>query len=566
VLLGVFVFSRMNKLSWDNEQGMIVAGMDIASILILLIYVVFIIFADTPLVRFIIEERTADAASFSMIAGIMFGLIRGLRAKIRDILGPVESSQRAYSTRIDIDAPAEQVWSVVTDFESYHTWNPLLTDVQGKLVVDGELRVRAAFAPMAVRATVTAVDKPNQFEWEDHVPLNLLRPVFSVYLLPLPENRTRVVIAEIFTGALLPLVGRRLDNQMPPLYDAMGKALAQQVKQRNSEIQHKGQTRSDSNILLAQKDNQYPKRSINFMRIIIGLLALFGVLIAGGLFIAGAGLVIAIISLVVYGVLLYLVLPRLLNVLGLHPHYKGREFNLPGKKALVIGTNHDTLGDTGKKTGVALSELSVPYYQFLDAGMEVDLASPEGGNIPIDPQTSRWPIPTPADRRFLKDEIAMNKIEKSLCIDDLNFKEYDVVFMAGGWGASYDLGYSEVLGEKTTDAYLNGAVLGSVCHGALGFLNVKDEYGKPLLEGRNATGVTDKQVRELGINITPMHPETELRKAGARFNSNTAFNDFFADITVVDGRLVTGQNQNAGAETAQKMMMLVEKIDEGQKV
>ncbi len=73
-------------------------------------------------------------------------------------------------------------------------------------------------------------------------------------------------------------------------------------------------------------------------------------------------------------------------------------------------------------------------------------------------------------------------------------------------------------------------------------------------------------MRELGINITPMHPETELRKAGAKFNSNTAFNDFFADITVVDGRLVTGQNQNAGAETAQKMMILVEKIAEGQTV
>jgi putative intracellular protease/amidase len=160
----------------------------------------------------------------------------------------------------------------------------------------------------------------------------------------------------------------------------------------------------------------------------------------------------------------------------------------------------------------------------------------------------------------------MNKLENSLNIDDLDLKDYDIVFMAGGWGASYDLGYSEVLGEKTTEAYLDGAVLGSVCHGALGFLNVKDEYGKPLLEGRNATGVTDKQIRELGISITPMHPETELRKAGARFNSNTAFNDFFADITVVDGRLVTGQNQNAGAETAQKMMILVEKIAEGQRV
>lgn len=301
------------------------------------------------------------------------------------------------------------------------------------------------------------------------------------------------------------------------------------------------------------------------MRTILRSLALLGVVVVVVSF-AIAGPIAAVIALVVYGVLFYLALPRLLNVLGVHPHYKGREFNLPGKKALIIGTNHDTLGDTGNKTGVALSELSVPYYQFLDAKMEVDLASVNGGNIPIDPQTKRWPIPTPADRRFLADKTAMNKIENSLRIDDLDFKDYDIVFMAGGWGASYDLGYSELLGEKTTEAYANGAVLGSVCHGALGFLNVKDEDGNPLLQGRNATGVTDKQVRELGINITPMHPETELRKAGAKFNSNTAFNDFFADITVVDGRLVTGQNQNAGAETAQKMMILVEKIAEGQAV
>lgn len=278
------------------------------------------------------------------------------------------------------------------------------------------------------------------------------------------------------------------------------------------------------------------------------------------------GRIAGVIALIASGILYYLATPRVLHLLGVHPHYKGREFDLPGKKALVIGTNHDTLGNTGKKTGVALSELSVPYYQFLDANMEVDLASPQGGEIPIDPQTIQWPIPTPYDRRFLKDETAMTKLKNSFNIDDLDFKDYDIVFMAGGWGASYDLGKSEALGKKTTEAYADGAIVGSVCHGALGLLNVLDENGEPLLKGRNATGVTDKQIRELGINITPMHPETELRKAGAKFNSNTAFIDFFADITVVDGRVVTGQNQNSGAETAQKMMILVEKIAEGQTV
>jgi len=303
----------------------------------------------------------------------------------------------------------------------------------------------------------------------------------------------------------------------------------------------------------------------NKVKQLIFALALPGLIISAIVF-SFVGRVAGVVALIATSILYYLSAPWMLHVLGVHPHYKGREFNLPGKKALIIGTNHADLGDTGMKTGVALSELSVPYYQFLDANMHVDLASPSGGNIPIDPQTINWPIPTPDDKRFLKDETAMRKLKNSLNIADLDFKDYDIVFMAGGWGASYDLGYSEVLGEKTTEAYANNAVVGSVCHGALGLLNVKDENGEPLLKGRNATGVSDKQIRELGITITPMHPETELRKAGAKYNNNTAYVDFLADITVVDGRVVTGQNQNSGAETAQKMMMLVEKIAEGETV
>ncbi|MEO1439284.1 MAG: type 1 glutamine amidotransferase domain-containing protein [Chloroflexota bacterium] len=235
----------------------------------------------------------------------------------------------------------------------------------------------------------------------------------------------------------------------------------------------------------------------------IALLALPVIIIAAILFFAVSPLA-GLAGLVVGGFLYYILTPQVLHLLGVHPHYTGRTFDLTGKKALIIGTNHEDLGDTGMKTGVALSELSVPYYQFLDANMEVDLSSPKGGKIPIDPQTIRWPIPTPYDKRFLKDVTAMDRLNNSLNIEDLDFKDYDIVFMAGGWGASYDLGQSEVLGEKTTEAYANNAIVGSVCHGALGLLNVKDENGKSLLEGRNATGVTDKQIRELGISITPL--------------------------------------------------------------
>jgi len=263
------------------------------------------------------------------------------------------------------------------------------------------------------------------------------------------------------------------------------------------------------------------------------------------------------------GAVVYFGLPRALNRMGLHPHYEGRRFNLVGKRALVITTSHDTLGESGKATGVYASEMTWPYYEFLDANMQVDVASIQGGEIPIEPRSLRWPMVMSADKRYLADPDLQEKVRHSLKIDDLDFTQYDLVYMAGGWGAAYDLGTSEVLGRKISEAYAAGAVLGSVCHGALGFLQATDENGEPLLEGRHATGVSDKQVRELRITITPQHPETELRKIGAIYECNTGRRDFFANLTVVDGRIVTGQNQNAGSETAQKMMgVLVQEMAE----
>ncbi len=256
--------------------------------------------------------------------------------------------------------------------------------------------------------------------------------------------------------------------------------------------------------------------------------------------------------------LTYVGLPKLLNHLGLHPHYKGRRFNLLGKRGLVITTSHDTLGDTEKATGVYASEMTIPYYEFLDANMAVDVASIKGGEIPFEPVSLRWPLATPADRRYLADRDLREKVQESLPIDEVDFTDYDLVYIAGGWGAAYDLGTSEVLGRGISAAYAAGAVIGSVCHGSLGLLRATEPSGKPLVKDRHVTGVTDKQVQELGITITPQHPETELRKAGAIFESKSAFRDMFANLTVVDGLIVTGQNQNAGAETAQRMMALLQ--------
>ena len=276
---------------------------------------------------------------------------------------------------------------------------------------------------------------------------------------------------------------------------------------------------------------------------------------------------IKIVGGIVLGLaLLVLALPTILHKAGLHPEYDGEAVQLPaGKRALIIATNQAVLSapgeTTGDATGVMASEMTHPYYRFLDAGMQVDLASVKGGKIHVDPQTLNRILKTPEDDRFLADPAFLAKVENSMRIDDVDFTQYDIIFMSGGWGAAYDLGYSPVLAEKVSEAYYasNEPVIGGVCHGVLGLINAKDPDGKPLIAGRRMTGVTDKQIKELGIEITPQHPETELRKAGVVFESNTRFIDFLATLVVVDDeeRFVTGQNQNSGLEAANVVLKIV---------
>ena len=268
--------------------------------------------------------------------------------------------------------------------------------------------------------------------------------------------------------------------------------------------------------------------------------------------------------LLVGAVIFAAALPSILKSQGLHPDYDGPSYEVPNGRALIITTSHGVLnkpGETkGKKTGVFGSELSVPYYDFQDAGMSVDVASIKGGAIPIDPMSYRFMIITDADKRSRKDEAFQQKVTNSLKIDDVDFTEYDIVFLAGGWGAAYDLGQSDVLAAKISEAYYGSdAVIGGVCHGPLGLVKAKDENGGLLIAGRKMTGVTDKQIEELKINYTPLHPESALRAAGVIYEANTAKRDLFATHVVIDdeGRFVTGQNQNSGHVTAHEMMRLV---------
>jgi putative intracellular protease/amidase len=249
---------------------------------------------------------------------------------------------------------------------------------------------------------------------------------------------------------------------------------------------------------------------------------------------------------------------HLLQTFGIHPSDpEALTLDMSGTRALCIATNHAVL-DVGVATGVFASELTVPYYCFLDAGMRVDLASPVGGIVPVDPLSIKELIRTPDDDRMLGDDEFRDKLMHSLAVADVDFTAYDIIYFAGGWGAAFDLGQSDVLGRKVSEAFAAGRVVGGICHGPLGLLKARGADGELLVKGRHLTAVTDKQLHEVGVETTPLHPETALRQAGALFEgTHHHVRDIFANHYVTDGDLITGQNQNAGPMVARLMMQRV---------
>ncbi len=214
---------------------------------------------------------------------------------------------------------------------------------------------------------------------------------------------------------------------------------------------------------------------------------------------------------------------------------------------------------TGKATGVYASEMTEPYYAFVEAGMDVDLASIKGGNIPIEKLSLMPLVRTKTDSRFLKDNDFQKKANQSISIEDIDFTAYDIVFLSGGWGAAYDFAQSDELAKKISQAYAKDIVIGAVCHGPLGLVGAKKPDGTALVKGVKTTGVTNKQLKQLMVGDTPKHPETELRKLDSNYSSRTGLIDMFMSHIVVDEKhnIVTGQNQKCGVQAANHAMQLL---------
>jgi putative intracellular protease/amidase len=222
-------------------------------------------------------------------------------------------------------------------------------------------------------------------------------------------------------------------------------------------------------------------------------------------------------------------------------------------KILQVLTSHDQLGNTGRKTGFWLEEFAAPYYVFTDAGVEVTLASPKGGQPPIDPKSDLPENQTPAMARFKKDEAAQKALAHTLKLADMKAENFDTIFYSGGHGPMWDLAESPVSIALIESFYNSGKPVGFVCH-APGVLRHVTYKGEPLVKGKHVTGFTNGEEEEVQLTkVVPFLVEDELLRLGAIFEKVRNWVPF----SIIDGRLVTGQNPASSTTAAQNLLTVI---------
>lgn len=217
----------------------------------------------------------------------------------------------------------------------------------------------------------------------------------------------------------------------------------------------------------------------------------------------------------------------------------------------MVLTSHDELGTTGKKTGFWLEELAAPYYAFLDAGAEITLASPKGGQPPLDPKSDEPDSQTDETRRFHADSAAQAALASTVRLDTVNQETFDAVFYPGGHGPLWDLAndkHSISLIEQTLQA---GKPVALVCHAPGVLRDVNNADGTPLVKGRKVTGFTNSEEEGVGLtDVVPFLVEDVLKQNGGLYSRG----DDWQSYTVQDGLLITGQNPGSSAETAKVLL------------
>jgi putative intracellular protease/amidase len=222
-------------------------------------------------------------------------------------------------------------------------------------------------------------------------------------------------------------------------------------------------------------------------------------------------------------------------------------------KILMVLTSHDQLGNTGVKTGFWLEEFAAPYFVFKDAGVQLTLASPKGGQPPLDPKSDDPAKQTAAMKRFKQDEQAKKTLSQTVKLADMKAEDFDTVFYPGGHGPMWDLAESADSIKLLESFYNAEKPIALVCHSP-GVLRHVKYKGAPLVKDKHVTGFTNGEEEEMKLTkVVPFLVEDELMRLGAIFEKKANWESF----VVVDGRLVTGQNpasSTAGAQSLLKVM------------
>jgi putative intracellular protease/amidase len=220
-------------------------------------------------------------------------------------------------------------------------------------------------------------------------------------------------------------------------------------------------------------------------------------------------------------------------------------------KILIVLTSHSELGNTGGKTGFWIEEFATPYYVLADAGAEITIASPKGGQPPVDPKSELTDAQTPSTERFYKDNVLIDKVAYSLKLNEVKQDDYDAVFYPGGHGPLWDLATDKTSIKLIEEFYNHQKPIAFVCHAPAALIHVKAENGEPLVKGKHLTSFSNSEEEAVKLtNVVPFLLEDELKKNGAHY---TKGNDW-GSYTKQDGLLITGQNP-ASSEAVAKLLL-----------
>lgn len=225
-------------------------------------------------------------------------------------------------------------------------------------------------------------------------------------------------------------------------------------------------------------------------------------------------------------------------------------------KVLIVLTSHSELGNTGEKTGFWVEEFAAPYYVLAEAGVETTLASPKGGQPPIDPKSEQPDSQTEATKRFYKDEVLKERLAHTVKLSEVTAADYDAVFYPGGHGPLWDLATDATSISLIETFYAQEKPVALVCHAPGALINVKAPNGEPFVKGKEVTGFSNSE--EAAVQLTDVVPfllEDEFKKLGGQYSKGADWGSYVKK----DGLLITGQNPASSEEAAHVLLDVLKK-------